>query len=382
VASQIAFACLLLVCGGLLMRSLHNLLQVDLGFDPRGAVVLDLSLPQSRYPDGAANTRFYRELTRELASTPGVASAGGLLYFPYKPKLWPSAIWVEDAPSIEGQEPVVYYNLIAADYFAAMGIPVLEGRTPTPEEMWERRQVILINQALARQFFPNRSPLGRRIRTDRNGLWFEIIGVVGDVRQERLDEPAAAEFYVTFSRNPLPFLTLVVRAERNAADIAEPVRQTVRRLDAGLAIAGFAPLEDYVKARTSDRRAAVWLLGGFALLALGLGAIGIYGVISYAVAERRREIAVRLALGAAPGGVQAMVLRDGLRVALVGTVVGLLGAWLTSRYLQILLFGVGGFDGPIYGAVAVALLAVAAVASWLPARRASRVQALAALQSE
>jgi putative ABC transport system permease protein len=382
VASQMALACVLLVSGGLFLRSLDNLLRVNTGFRAPNAVMFDLYLPNSRYADAAHQTRFYRDLMRELEATPGVHSAGGLLYFPYKPKLWLSSLWVEDAPVQDGEQPIVYYNLTAGDYFRAMGIPLEAGRWPTEREVWEDARVIVINKALARQVFAGRDPIGKRIRTGNDGPWHEIVGIVGDVRQKRLDEAPKPEIYETFAAMPMPFLTVVVRTLDDAERMLSVIRGAVRQRDPGLAVANLTPLASYVESHTADRRFTLLLLGLFAALALTLGAIGVYGVMSYSVAQRQREIAIRLALGAVPAGVRSMVVRDGLAVALSGTVVGLASAALTSRFLESQLFGVGGFDPLTYAVVPVTLVLVGAIATWLPAMRASRVDAIAALRGD
>jgi predicted permease len=382
VAGQMALACVVLVSGGLLLRSLNNLLRVDTGFAAQNAMMFDVYLPTSRYPDAAHQTRFYRDLVRALRETPGVHSAGGLLYFPFKPKLWLSSLWVEDAPVQDGEQPIVYYNLAAGDYFKAMGIPLRAGRWPTEREVWEDARVIVVNEALAHQVFAARDPIGKRIRTGAEGPWHEIIGVVGDVRQKRLDEASKPEIYETFAAMPMPFLTVVVRTLEDPNRMLSVVRGVVRERDAGLAVANLAPLSSYVESHAADRRFALMLLGLFAALALALGAIGVYGVMSYSVAQRQREIAIRLALGAVPAGVRSMVVCDGLTVVLTGTMVGLASAALASRLLESQLFGVSGFDPLIYAAVPSTLVVVAAIATWLPALRASRIDAITALRGE
>ena len=382
VACQMALACALLVCGGLLLRSLDNLLRVDPGFRPQHAALLDLYLPGSCYPKAADQTRFYRDIVRELEETPGVESAGGLLYFPYKPKLWLTSLWVESSPVPDGEQPIVYFNLIAGNYFQAMGIPLKRGRWPDAREMWEDAHAVVINEALARQIFPQQDALGKRLRTGRDGPWHDVIGIVGDVRQKRLDEPPKPELYETFAAMPMPFLSLVVRTRESPERMLSAVRAAIREHDPGLAIANLGPLSIYVESQASDRRFALLLLAAFAGLALTLGVIGVYGVMSYSVAQRRREIAIRLAFGAFPSSVRVMVVREGLLVVLGGAAIGLVAAALVSRLLRSQLFGVSGFDPVIYGVVPLSLVMVAAVATWLPARRASRIEATRVLRAD
>jgi predicted permease len=382
VACQMALACVLLVSGGLLLRSLENLIRIDPGFTPGHALRFELSLPASRYPDARAQTLFYRSLIRELSERPGVSAAGGLLYFPYRPKLWLTMAWPDGSTPVRGQEPVVFYNLIAGDYFLAMGIPLKAGRLPTPQEMWDESGTVVVNETLARQLFPRGGAVGARLRTGETSPPHEIVGVVGDVRQKRLEETPKPEVYVTFSSMPMPFLSIVTRTRGDAASMLDAVRGVVRARDAGLAIAGLMPLDGYVEEHTSDRRFALTILGLFAALALGLGAVGLYGVVSYSVAQRQREIAIRLALGAVPSGVRSMVVFEALRMVGGGAIVGLVAAAAAGRLMQGVLFGVAGVDPLTFAAVPAALVVVAVLASWIPARRAARVDAIGSLRGE
>jgi ABC-type antimicrobial peptide transport system permease subunit len=208
------------------------------------------------------------------------------------------------------------------------------------------------------------------------------VGVVGNVRQKRLEDPPKPEYYTTFAGSPMPFLTVVARGRSTAANALAALRRVVRQRDPGLALANLAPLEDYMTQRSSNRRFALSLLGLFAGLALTLGAVGLYGVMSYAVAARQKEIAIRLALGAEPATVRAMVIGDGLLVAGIGVAAGLLVALLVGRLIQALLFGTGSVDLFTYAAVPLLLGGVAILASWLPALKASRTQVLGALHRE
>jgi putative ABC transport system permease protein len=382
VAAQTAFACLLLISGGLLLRSFQNVLRVDPGFRPGGALVFDLFLPNTRYPSEAHCTQFYRDLMRRLEEVPGVQSAGGLLYFPFKPKLWLSSVWFERDPRPEGQEPVVYYNEVAGDYFGAMGIPLKAGRLPTAIELWEAPRVVVINETMARRLFPGRSALGERMKTGTDGRWLEIVGIVGDVRQKSLDVPPLPEFYTTFAGMPMPFFTVVARTDRDPQTMLRQVRQLVRDLDGGLAVANLQSLDAYVHSRVGERRFAVAVLGLFAALALILGGIGVYGVLSHSVVRRRREIGVRLALGATPARVGRSVVAESAGLVAGGLVLGIIAAAFASRLLGRLLFDVRPFDPVTYGAVTLLLLGIAIVAAWWPSRSAARTDALIAMRDE
>lgn len=382
VALQVAMACLLLIVGSLLVRSFINLLRVDPGFDAARAVYFDLYLPGSRYPDAASHTRFYREMERRLTAAPGVEAAGALLYFPYKPKLWLNSIEVDGQPVDKGQEPVVYYNQVAGRYFEAMGIRLLSGRLPSEREMWDdgAAPVVLVNRALSRRLFGEGDPIGHRLRSADGNAWSEIIGVVGDVRQQRLDAPAAPEYYSTFRQMPMPFQSVVVRGRAERPVSIAGIREVMKQLDPGVALANLMPLDRWVTLHTRERQFALWVLSCFAVLALTLGAIGVYGAISYGVAQRRREMGIRLALGATPKGVRALILADGVRVVIAGTAAGIVSALVVTPLLRRLLFGMGPFDPVVYLTIPLLLVAVAVAACWWPARAAARVEVTQALR--
>jgi predicted permease len=375
-------ACLLLASTGLLLRSFERVLAVDPGFRAESVIRFELYIPTSRYGDKVAWTRFYRELMRLLEETPGVESAGGLMYFPFKPKLWLSAVWVEGAPVPEGEEPIVYFNEIAGNYFDAMGIRLLDGRLPSEREIWEDSGVILINSAMARQVFPEGNPLGRRLRTGTDEEPLEVIGVVEDVRQRHLEEPSRPEFYTMYSDMPMPFFSVVARASAPPEAMLNPLREVVRKLDPGLAVAELEPLTDYVERHTGGRRFTVVLLALAAGLALTLAAVGVYGVIAYGVAQRQREIGVRMALGASPATIQKMILGEGFRLAGIGLVIGLLAALAAGWSIRAFLFGVSGLDPATYIAVGGLVTAVASLACIWPARSASRVDAVGVVRRD
>jgi predicted permease len=321
-------------------------------------------------------------MIRQLRQEPGIEAAGGALYFPCRPKLWLSTVWVEGANVEEGLEPIVYYNLIAGDYFRAMGIPLKKGRLPSEEEMWERREVVVVNEAMASQVFPNTDPLAKRFKTGKNGPWKTIIGVVGNVRQEGLDRRPKSEFYVPFSDMPMPFLTLVVNSPHGAHHAVAVIRKVTLQEDARLSLAEVAPLARLAERTVAHRYMAFLLLGLFAAIALSLAGIGIYGVVSYVVAQSTSELGVRMALGASRRQIVQLVTTKGMRSAAVGAVTGLLLALAAARPMSALLYEVSAFDPWIYVTVPVIALGAAAVACLLPALRASSTDPLTALRNE
>jgi predicted permease len=366
------------------VRSFANLLRVDPGFEPERAVYLDLYVPGSRYPDARAQTRFYRDLLRALEELPGVEAAGALLYFPYKPKLWPSSIEVEGRPVPPGDEPIVFFNQVAGAYFAAMGIPLHAGRLPTEQEIWESGapRVVVINRAMAQRLFGGTDPLGHRIRSGPDGAWSEIVGVVGDVRQQRLDLPPSPEYYGTFQTMPMPFQSVVVRGRAPRPVSVAEVREVLRRLDPGVAAANLMALEEWTRLHTRERQFALWVLSAFASLALVLCVVGVYGAVNFGVARRQREMSIRLALGDSPAGIRALVFREGLTLVASGAASGAVLAAAASPLTRRLLYGVSPLDPLALLGVPLALALAAMAACWWPARLASRVHPAETLRGD
>ena len=269
-------------------------------------------LPSILTLSGSRGSETVLQTLGRSSPTRPASSAGVLCLFVYRPKLWLTHAWADGSSPADGEEPVVFFKLVAGDYFKAMGIPLKRGRWPDAREMWDEPRGVVVNEALAKQLFPDGQALGRGLRSERTGPAREIIGIVGDVRQKRLDEPPKPELYTTFASMPMPFMTIVVRTSSDPAPMLDVIRGVVRRRDPGLAIANLPPLAAYVDAHTADRRFALMLLAMFGALAVSLGAIGVYGVMSYAVEQRQREIAIR-ALGATARGVRSIVVLDALK---------------------------------------------------------------------
>ena len=233
VGAEFAFATLLLVAAGLLVKSFTNLLSVHPGFEFDNRIAADVVLPASEYKNDARRVAFFRELFRRLHDASGITSSGGALYFPCRSKLWLATVWREGVSVPRGEEPVVYYNLYAGDYFRAMGIPLIRGRLPTERELWEPSNVSVINETMARQLFSGVDPIGRRFKSGEDGQWTTIVGIVGDVRQKSLDEPAKPEFYEPFSRMPMPFLTIAVETP-SAANALAAIQAAASAIDPAL----------------------------------------------------------------------------------------------------------------------------------------------------
>ena len=395
VVAQMALALVLLVCSGLMVRSFWRLRHVDPGVEPRGVLTARLALPETEYPDEAANARFAIALLERVRALPGVVEAGTVTVLPLTGGGSNSAHTFEDLPlPPDAVPPIIAVRFATPEYFQAMGIPLLAGHTFSPVDPARPTNEIVVSAALAERFWPGKSALGRRIvqgLKQKENEWSTIVGVVGSVRDEGLQEKPFEAIYYPLRRIvpvgeegewvPRNF-TLVVKVEREPMDAAAAVREAVWGLDRNLPLAQVRTMEEVVERSTARTSFTMLLLLVAAAMAVLLGAVGNYGVISYVVSQRTREIGVRMALGAARGDVAGLVLRQGLWMALGGVAIGLAGAFALTRLLRALLFEVSPTDPATFGAVSVVLVAVALLASYLPARRAASVDPLEAIRYE
>ena len=380
---QMALALLLSVGAVLMTRSLIRLQNVSSGFDARGVVTAELTLPKSPYAERRDRARFFSELVERLRAAPGVLSAGLTTQLPLSGENMNFAIEVEGRPKIAGEFPSTDLRAVDSGYFKALRIPLRRGRMFSAADGANSPRVLLINEALARRYFPRQDPVGRRLTLGINGFEGAVIGVVGDVKQVSLETPATEETYVLYAQAPFwPTARLVVRTAREPLASASRVLEEVRALDPSQAVAAVRTLEDVTARSTAQPRFRAVLVGLFGALALALAAIGLYGVISYGVSRRHREIGIRMALGAGSGQVIRLVLSQGLFLAGIGVSAGALAAVASARLLSSFLFGVSPTDPATFGATAGVLFAVAALASYLPARRAARIDPGNALKQE
>jgi putative ABC transport system permease protein len=382
VAAQVAFTVLLLCSAGLVLRSFGKLLSVDPGFSTANRIVADVILPQQDYAPEGKRTEYFRDLFRRLREHPEFSKSGAALYFPCRPKVWFSTVWVEGSTVEPGLEPIVAFNLFAGDYFEAMGIPLKQGRLAAEEELWTNRDVVLVNETMSRQLFRAGEVVGRRFKTSRSGRWSTVIGVVGDVHQSGLEQAPRPEFYVPFSSMPMQFLTLVLTS-RGAPDSAISTLRTVAREGApGLQIENASGLSGLVENTLTLRRLALVLIGLFALLSLALAGIGTYGVISFTVAQRKSEVGLRIALGASGWQVLRMITAQGLRTTGAGIAAGLAIMAFASPAIRFLLYDVPPLDPAVYAVAPLPMLAVAALVCLIPARRAAKTDPLVSLRGD
>ena len=378
VVAEIALAVALVATGGLLVRSLLNVLHVGSGFDPEG--VLTLRVSANRTNDDEIRV-FHQQLFEKVRAVPGVSSVGAIHILPMSVGNWNPSLNVEGRAEEPARRAVVNWRAANAGYFETMKIPLLRGRLFAASDRGGE-PVALINDAVARQVFKDENPIGRRVNTffEGEGVWARIVGVVGDVRQHGLEEDVRPELYRPLEQVPIGTVALVVETSMNPEVLVPPIRRTVAEISVNAPVWDVAPMTDVVAGSTKQRRFVAGLLASFAVLALVLGAIGIFGVMSYDVAQQTREIGVRLALGAEPSFVRRRVFADGFKLTAVGLVLGLAGAVAASRAVTTSLVGVTRTDPTTLAAVVVLLGAVSLLAVWIPARRASRVDPVTALR--
>jgi putative ABC transport system permease protein len=396
VAAEVALSVILLVGAGLLAGSFARLQHVTPGFDPRGVLTGSVLLPVGErfdpVRDGPRWVQFFERYTTRLDALPGVSEAGAVSSLPLSGAVESGGFTVVGRPApAPGEAPNAEYSVVAGDYFAAMGIRFLGGRRFDSRDRGDTPGVVIVNRELARRHFPGMNAIGQHIRA---GFDFssgrtprEIIGVVDNVKQTSLDAEPVPAAYVPVSQMPYPFMSVVVRAacaktagECDATATLRAVRRELASIDASLALASVRPLDAVFADSIARQRFSMAVLGVFAVLALVLALVGLYGVIALSVGQRRREIGVRMALGAQSRDVLALVLGEGLSVTLIGVLIGVVGALALTGVLRSLLFDVSATDPRFFGAAAVLVAVVALAATYIPARRALRVDPTAALR--
>ena len=386
VVSEVAMALVLLIGAALLMKSFMRLLDVNTGFNPEQVLTLDIQLPDlppSRYERREEQAAFFQQLMTRLQALPGVENAGGVLSLPLSGASEGTDLILEQQESSpDGQRPNADYTIVTPEYFATLQIPLLQGRNFTAQDKLEAPFAIIVNDTLAARVWPGQNPLGKRFRVGFEEKQREVVGVVGTIKQTTLDSEARPAMYLPHLQSPTAGLTVLVRTRGEPLSIAAAVRQEVRAIDKDVPVTKVQTMEKVLGASVAQPRFSMLVVGLFAALALVLSAVGIYGVMAYAVSRRVHEIGVRMALGAGASQVLKLVLKDGMTLALAGIAVGLLGAFALTRLMASLLFGIGAKDPVTFISVAAFLALVAFIACYIPARRATKVDPLIALRNE
>jgi putative ABC transport system permease protein len=379
VVAEVTLALVLLCGAGLLIKTMWRLHSVHPGFGPEKVVVAEVILPKTRYPEGTHQSAFFRQLIERIKTLPEVESAGGTTNLPL------SGTNMVFLASVEGQPDSSFpasFRSISPDYFQTMRIPLLQGRWFDERDAASGASVVVINETMARRSWPGEDPLGKRTKHGFKDTVSTVVGVVGDVKYAGLDQQTKPELYAPFSQRPWGFMRIVARAKSDPASLAAAIRSQVRAIDKDQPVDKVTTMEAVVSASIAPRRFYMELLGIFAALALALATVGIYGIVSYSVAQRTQEIGIRVALGARGRDVLGLVLAEGLKLALLGVMLGLAGAFAATRVLTNLLFEVKPADPITFVAFSLLLAIVALLASYIPARRATKVDPMVALRCE
>jgi len=384
VAAQVALSLVLLIGAGLMMRSFARLQSVDPGFDPDGVLTGRVQLAGERFRSPAAATAFFDQLLERVERVPGVESAGAINWLPFGGDGSSTSYWIEGRPiPPPTSEFVADVRAVDPRYFRAMRIRVKRGEPFDVRANTESPKQVVVNEAFVRAHFPTSNPIGEHVLMPwGDTLRGEIVGVVADTKHAGLDSVAAPMIYWALKQFPSNLMTLVVRTKGDPMRLAPAIAREVHALDANQPFADPKPLDAYLSQSVAQRRFSMTLLGVFSGLALVLAALGIYGVLAYSVAQRTREIGVRMALGARHSTVATMVVREALGVVGVGLLVGVAGAIALTRVLATLLYDISPTDPLTFAGVTLALGAVAVTASYFPARRAARVDPIVALRQE
>ena len=390
-AGQVALAFVLLAGCGLMMESLRHLLHVDTGFDGSHVLTMEYRLPASRYSDPTRQARFHAEVVARVQALPGVEAAGIVRGLPFSGNGGMAEIGLPDRPATPASAPfTAQYNSATGTYFETVHIPLRAGRTFTSADNADAPRVVAVSESFVARYWPGKDALGRQVLIPNRDLSPDkprlvaatVVGVVGNTRHDRLDEPDSPQIYIPYAQDPITFASLAVRTRGNPLDRVRDVERAMWSVDKDQPVWKIRTLESMVDASLGDRRVLLTLFAAFSALALFLAGLGLYGVMAYQVRRRTAEFGVRMAMGAAPRDILRMVLREGLALAAIGLLCGLAAAPLFARVLHAELFGVTAADPAVYAVLSAVLLLASALAVALPATRATRLDALAALRVE
>jgi putative ABC transport system permease protein len=382
---EVTLAAVLLIGCALMMRSFLTLMHVDPGFRPENVVTANAGLMKERYPDAASILRFYQTSLASVRSLPGVRAAGTVTHLPFGGNDWGNGFEIQGQPAPVGVEYTAQMRPASPGYFSALGIPLQQGREFIESDNETAPGVAIVNEMLAKRFWPNESPLGKKIRFHTD--WLSIVGVSGNVKHSRLDATSNAEIYVPYPQVPEDVIKFVGRdmnyvvRSANPASTAAELRRAIRALDPQMVVK-ITTMQALIHDSIAQPRFRTWLIGIFSIFALALACLGIYGVIAYLVTQRSKEIGIRLALGATRSNILQLILARTLKLTAAGILAGLIAAFFLAKFLSTILFGVTVHDPITFVAVPASLIAIALLAGYLPARRATRVDPVISLRYE
>src|SRR6266550_4403644 len=383
VVLEVALSLVLLVGAGLMIKSFLRLQQTNLGFNPENVLAVSLTLPESRYPGDRQQAGFFQETLARLQSVSGVQSAGATTSLPLTLSVNGSDFRIEGQPEPEaGKELIINMSSVSPGYFQTLGVPLMKGRDFSDRDNKDAPKTAIINSDLARTYFPNENPIGKRIKFTDTDTWISIVGVTGDVKQLGQDIGVKPEIYFPYLQVPAASMSVVVRTANEPMSLTGAVKTQIQIIDKDLPIDDAKTMQQLLANSKSGRRFNLILLTGFALVALVLAMVGIYGVMSYTVAQRTHEIGIRVAVGAQSRDVFRMVIGQGMVLAMIGVAFGLVGALALTRLMTSMLFGVEATDPATFISIALLLTGVALVACYIPGRRATKVDPLVALRYE
>jgi putative ABC transport system permease protein len=383
VVAEMAVALVLVTGAGLLGESFARLMQVNLGFSPQGITTFPIILPSTRYATGEQQSEFFRQALQRIRSIPAVQTAAFVSFLPLSGGYRLSYFCAEGQVCQGlGKDPLIAFWQVTSGYFETMRAPLLRGRYLDEHDIAGGEPVIIVDETAAKRFWPNENPIGKHIAGSRDLIQRQVVGVVADAKFSALEAANADQFYVPSEQMPYPAMTLVVRSNANPEPLVAAVRAKIAEIDPTLPISGILNMDDVVATSVAQPRLIMQLVSTFAVFALLLAAIGMYGVMAYSVSQRKQEIGIRMSLGAGPPEILRQVVRQGMALALAGVVIGVLASLALTRLLAGLLFGVRATDPSVFAAAAAVLALSALLACYVPARRATRVDPIIVLRSE
>ncbi len=382
VAVEVALSLMLLLGAGLLVKNFWQLLNVDPGFNTRNLLSLEVSLAGERYSDSPQRSAFYQQTLERLSSLPGVQAAAAINHPPFSGRRGINVFKIEGRPEPTGMSdtPLADFRVISSGYFRMMDIPVLQGRAFNESDGADAPRVAIVNQAFVQRFLPGENPLGRRLSGDNE--WVTVVGVVGDIRQSGLDQETAPHVYAPYQQMPARRSGILLRTSVDPLSLAATIQKQVNAVDPDLPIYNLHAMDELIAGSMGGRRLNLVLLAAFALTALALAAVGIYGVISYSVSQRAREIGIRLAIGAQRTDVMKLIVWQGMIPVAIGVAAGIAGALALARAITTLLVGISANDPITFVAIVILLATVALLACFIPARRATKVDPIIVLRAE